>query len=189
MTIPNSLPSTWWREITLPRTTALSPVGKKSCRFTTLPTSRWCPMKIHRNVIPRTVHQTLLPMANIPLMILGLVTTLTPIRNLIPEVQILTPNPMVDWVQTLRVAMIVAGVTLVTCSAQGRPTSPPPRNRSHGHNPAAAAGPTKQIRKSGPIHPPQRTIHTQINRSRRKRNRHPGKAGCPRVLPKWLPRW
>ena len=55
-------------------------------------------------------------------------------------------------------------------SVQGRPTSPPPRNRSHRHNPAAAAGPAKQIRKSGLIHPPWRMIHTWINWSGRKRN-------------------
>ena len=112
--------------MTLPGTAVPSPVGKKSCQFTTPPTSRWCPLKIHRNVILRTVHRTLLLMVNIPSVIPGPVATLASIQNLIPEVWTWTPNPTVDRVQTPRVVMTVTGTTLETCSAQGRPTSPHP---------------------------------------------------------------
>ena len=122
--------------------------------------------------------------ANIPLLTLALVTMLTPVWNLIPEVRIRTPNPMVDRVQTPRIAMTVTRASLVTCSVQGRPTSLLQRNRSHGHNPAAAAGPEKQSRTSGLIHPPWRTIHIRINWNGRERNRPLGKARPPRVLPK-----
>ena len=175
--------------MTPPGTAALSPAGKTSCQFTTPPILRWHPLRIHRSVIPRTAHWTLVPRARVDILLVTPVpmTIQTPIRNLIPEMRTLNLGPTVDPVQTPRTAMM--RTTLVTCSVPKRPTNPLRKTGITGHSPAAIAGPGRRNRTSELLCPPRRTNQIRINWNGRKRNHLPGKAGPQKVPPTRIPKW